>query len=161
MVYLSPVSDSSTSTASTPFTKIYQDSWAAIPGAYNGDADAWGTKDMNTCCGRVNVRIPTTGVPSGDYLLRAEALALHTAGQLGQAQFYMTCFQITVTGGTAGPTAQTVTFPGAYKATDPGILVDIHSPMKNYVAPGPAVASFGTTKVAGSACTGCESTCKA
>lgn len=37
-----------------------------------------------------------------------------------------------------------VTFPGAYKATDPGILVNIYGEQggfgkKKYVAPGPAV----------------------
>jgi hypothetical protein len=55
-----------------------------------GDNDYWGTKDLNTCCGKMNVKIPTD-IPAGDYLLRAEALALHVAGSIGGAQFYMTC----------------------------------------------------------------------
>lgn len=92
--------------------------------------------------------------------VRAEALALHTAGSSGGAQFYMTCFQITVSGsGSASPA--TVKLPGAYAASDPGILVDIHASMSTYVNPGPTVYSGGSTKSAGAACAGCESTCAA
>ena len=50
----------------------------------------------------------------------------------------MSCFQINVTGsGTANPAG--VKFPGAYKSSDPGILVDINKPMTSYTIPGPAV----------------------
>lgn len=45
---------------------------------------------MNSCCGRMNVKIPSD-IAAGDYLLRAEAIALHTAGSAGGAQFYMSC----------------------------------------------------------------------
>jgi len=38
----------------------------------------------------MNVKIPSD-IPSGDYLLRAEAIALHVAGSLGGAQFYASC----------------------------------------------------------------------
>jgi cellulase len=38
----------------------------------------------------------------------------------------MSCYQLTVAGsGSASPA--TVKFPGAYSATDPGILINIHS----------------------------------
>jgi cellulase len=41
-------------------------------------------------------------------------------------RFYMSCYQLTVAGsGSASPA--TVKFPGAYSATDPGILINIHS----------------------------------
>lgn len=98
----------------------------------------------------------------GDYLLRAEVIALHTAGSSGGAQFYMTCYQISISGGTGTAKPSTVSFPGAYKASDPGILVNIHSKLSGYVVPGGAVASIGTTKTAGSGCgSGCASTCDA
>jgi lytic cellulose monooxygenase (C1-hydroxylating) len=32
-------------------------------------------------------------VAPGDYLMRVELIALHSAGQAGQAQFYMECAQ--------------------------------------------------------------------
>ena len=54
------------------------------------DYDNWSTKDLTTCCGKANVKI-LSDIPPGDYLLLAEALALHTAQSAGGAQFYMTC----------------------------------------------------------------------
>ncbi|KAL2181186.1 glycoside hydrolase family 61 protein [Thermothelomyces heterothallicus CBS 202.75] len=157
MVYMSKVSDAASADGSSGWFKVFEDGWAKNPSGGSGDDDYWGTKDLNSCCGKMNVKIPAD-LPSGDYLLRAEALALHTAGSAGGAQFYMTCYQLTVTGsGSASP--PTVSFPGAYKATDPGILVNIHAPLSGYTVPGPAVYSGGSTKKAGSACTGCESTC--
>lgn len=157
MVYLSKVTSAASADGSSGWYKVYQDSWAKNPSGYSGDDDFWGSKDMNECCGRVDVPIPAD-TPDGDYLLRAESLALHTAGGSGGAQFYMTCYQITVSGGGSASPA-TVNFPGAYSASDPGILVNIHAPLNSYTAPGPDVISGGTTKPAGSACTGCESSC--
>ncbi|KAB5530284.1 glycosyl hydrolase family 61-domain-containing protein [Coniochaeta sp. 2T2.1] len=158
LVYMSKVSDASTADGSAGWFKVFQDTWAKKSGGGSGDDDYWGVKDLNACCGKMNVKIPSDLAP-GDYLLRAEVIALHTAGSSGGAQFYMTCFQLTVTGsGSAAPAA--VSFPGAYRASDPGILVNIHSALSTYVAPGPAVYAGGSTKVAGSACSGCESTCK-
>lgn len=63
--------------------------------------------------------------------------------------------QLTVTGGGSASPA-TVNFPGAYKSSDPGILVNIHSAMSSYANPGPAVYSGGSTKVSGSQCSGVE-----
>lgn len=157
IAYMSKVSDASTADGSTGWFKVFQDTWAKNPSGSTGDDDYWGTKDLNTCCGKMNVKIPSDLAP-GDYLLRAEAIALHTAASSGGAQFYMPCFQLTVTGGGSASPA-TVSFPGAYSASDPGILINIHAAMSTYVAPGPTVYAGGTTKSAGSACSGCESTC--
>jgi cellulase len=160
LVYMSKVADAATADGSSGWFKIFQDSWAKKAGGGSGDDDYWGTKDITACCGRMDVKIPTD-LPAGDYLLRAEAIALHTAGSAGGAQFYVTCFQLTVTGGSAsGSTPATVSFPGAYKSTDPGILVNIHAPMSGYTAPGPAVYAGGSSRTPGAACAGCEATCK-
>jgi len=157
MVYMSKVSDAASADGSTGWFKIFQDGWAKNPSGGSGDDDYWGVKDLNKCCGKMNVKIPSD-LPSGDYLLRAEVIALHTAGSPGGAQLYMTCYQLSVTGsGSASPA--TVLFPGAYKSSDPGIQVNIHAALSNYVVPGPSVYSGGSTKAAGSACSGCESTC--
>ena len=60
---------------------------------------------------------------------RETTLTLHTE-----------CAQITVTGGTGAKTPSTVSLPGAYKANDPGILLNIYyPPVTSYTAPGPAV----------------------
>ncbi|KAL8310298.1 hypothetical protein RB597_010227 [Gaeumannomyces tritici] len=161
MVYLSKVPDASRADGSAPWFKIFENGWASTGGV--GDNDEWGVKDLNKCCGKMDVPIPRS-LAAGDYLLRAEVIALHTAGSAGQAQLYMTCYQITVTGsGTWSPPAsQMVSFPGAYKTNDPGILVNIHSKLSKYVVPGPKVAEGGSTKTAGSGCSsGCAKTCTA
>jgi hypothetical protein len=76
----------------------------------------------------VSFNIPAS-VPSGEYLLRVEHIALHSAGSSGGAQFYISCGQVNVTGGGSGTLTDLVAFPGAYKATDPGILIDIYYPV--------------------------------
>lgn len=108
----------------------------------------------------MDVRIPAD-LENGDYLLRAEVVALHVASQPKGAQFYMTCYQITIAGGTGANRPATVRFPGAYAATDPGILFNIYQATTSYKIPGPAVVSGGRSIVAGQGCkSGCEVTCK-
>lgn len=65
----------------------------------------------------------------GQYLLRAEHLALHTASSVGAAQFYISCAQINVVGSGGGSPSPTGQLPGMYKATDPGILINIYYPI--------------------------------
>ena len=86
-----------------------------------------------------NFTIPNA-LPSGDYLLRAEQIGLHQAMQNGGAQIYIACAQVRITGGGTGTPGPLVAFPGAYSASDPGILININSPAKaDYVPPGPPV----------------------
>ncbi len=88
-----------------------------------------------------NVTIPT-GTPDGEYLLRVEQIALHLAMQANKAQFYLACSQIQVTGGGNGTPGPLVALPGAYKSSDPGILVNINAMQPDaYQPPGPAVWS--------------------
>jgi len=89
----------------------------------------------------VSFTIPKN-TPSGDYLVRAEHIGLHVAQSAGGAQFYVGCGQITVTGGGSGTPGPLVSFPGAYSANDPGILININWPIPtSYTPPGPAVWS--------------------
>ena len=78
-------------------------------------------------------------VPSGNYLVRVESIALHLAQNVGGAQIYISCGQITVTGGGDGTPGPLVAFPGAYKASDPGLIWPNSPPRTSYTAPGPAV----------------------
>jgi len=89
------------------------------------------------------VTIPS-GLENGNYLLRHEILALQNGINVGGAEFYPNCIQMTVTGGSSSPTSPnpTVSFPGAYSPTDPGIKVDVYTPGAAYVMPGPAVANI-------------------
>ena len=158
MVYMSKVADATKADGSDGWFKVFQDSWTKA-GAGVGDNDQWGVKDLNACCGKMDVKIPED-IPAGDYLLRAEVIALHTAGSSGGAQLYMSCYQLEVSGG-GDAKPDLVKFPGAYAASNPGILVNIHAALTTYIAPGPTVYVGGTTKEAGSGCkAGCASTCK-
>jgi hypothetical protein len=91
--------------------------------------------------GKTQVSIPIPkSLPSGEYLLRVEHIGLHSAGSSGGAQFYISCAQIKVENGGSGSPSPLVAFPGAYKATDPGILINIYYPVPtSYTPPGAAV----------------------
>lgn len=75
---------------------------------------------------------------AGEYLMRAEHIPLHGASTKGGAQFYRGCAQLKVEGsGTSTPT-DTVSIPGVYDGTEPGILLNIYYPVPtNYTDPGP------------------------
>jgi len=102
-----------------------------------GDALVWPTNNPDATT--VSFTIPSA-TPNGDYLFRVEHIGLHVAQSSGGAQFYLSCGQVTVTNGGSGTPSPLVAFPGAYKATDPGILIDIYYPLPtSYTPPGPAV----------------------
>lgn len=76
---------------------------------------------------------------AGDYLMRAEHIALHGASTEGGAQFYIGCAQLTVGGSSAGVPTDTVSIPGVYTGSEPGILINIYYPTPtNYTDPGPS-----------------------
>ncbi|KIY62115.1 lytic polysaccharide monooxygenase [Cylindrobasidium torrendii FP15055 ss-10] len=83
----------------------------------------------------LNTTIPAS-VPDGEYLLRVEHIALHVAGS---PQFYVSCAQISVTGGgSANP--EKVSIPGYISSDDPSITLNIWVPVPTeYTVPGPAV----------------------
>jgi len=85
-VYMTKVENAETADGSTGWYKIFSNGWSAKAGSSVGDNDNWGTNDLNKCCGRMDVPIPSD-IPAGDYLLRTEAIALHSP----PGQFYITC----------------------------------------------------------------------
>jgi len=150
LVYLSKVGDA-TKDMGTSWFKIY----------HNGlvSKDYWGTDVLNANCGKQDIKIPSDIAP-GDYLLRAEVLALHVAGSLNGVQPYISCFQLKITGsGNAYPSG--VAFPGAYSPTDPGILFDLYGGYTSYTIPGPPVYTGGGSTVPPPTPTGVTSTASA
>ncbi|KAJ9161089.1 Glycoside hydrolase family 61 protein [Coniochaeta hoffmannii] len=110
--------------------KIYQDG----PSGLGTSSITWPSSGKT----QVSVTIPKC-IANGDYLLRVEHIALHSAATVGGAQLYIACAQLTVTGGTGTlKTGNLVSFPGAYSATDPGILFQLYWPTPtSYTNPGP------------------------
>ncbi|TFL01517.1 glycoside hydrolase family 61 protein [Pterulicium gracile] len=79
-------------------------------------------------------------LPSGQYLIRAEHIALQEAAQVNGAQFYLGCGQIEIAGGGNGNPGPLVAIPGVYDARDTSIHIDIYWPVPaTYRNPGPAV----------------------
>ncbi|KAH6684909.1 glycoside hydrolase, partial [Plectosphaerella plurivora] len=134
MMYLSSVADAATADGSSDFFKVFES------GYFEGNK-TWGNDLINEGCGLQSFTIPSDVAP-GDYLLRAETVALHAAGSANGAQYYMSCYQLRIEGsGTAKPAG--VSFPGAYKATDPGLMINIYQDIKDYQIPGPALYTGG------------------
>ncbi|KAH9904883.1 carbohydrate-binding module family 1 protein [Xylariomycetidae sp. FL2044] len=83
------------------------------------------------------VQIPATLAP-GNYVLRHETIALHSAGQENGAQAYPQCINLEVTGdGTDVPAGTLGT--ELYSADDAGILVNIYTSPLDYSIPGPTL----------------------
>lgn len=61
-VYMAKVSDATTAVgASSGWFKVFADTWANT--GSSGSSDAWGTNDLNSCCGKMDVKIPTDIAP--------------------------------------------------------------------------------------------------
>jgi cellulase len=83
------------------------------------------------------VTVPESIAP-GQYVLRHEIIALHSAAQENGAQNYPKCINIEVTGsGTATPKGTPAN--KLYTATDPGIKVSVYGDNSKYEIPGPAL----------------------
>ncbi|KAF3933781.1 Endoglucanase-4 [Dactylellina cionopaga] len=89
-------------------------------------------------------------IKNGQYLMRHEIIALHQAKYPNGAQFYMSCSNIEITGGTGENTPATVQFPQAYNAKDPGILININPKPSSYIIPGPPL--YTETAVTAASC---------
>ena len=117
--------------------KIWQD-------GFDTSSRKWGVDNMINNNGWVYFNLPQC-IASGQYLLRVEILALHSASKPAQAQFYHSCAQINVSGSGSFTPSQTVSIPGVYNANDAGILTSIYGTTgqpdndgKPYTPPGPA-----------------------
>ncbi|KAL5519546.1 hypothetical protein ACEPAH_1229 [Sanghuangporus vaninii] len=135
IMYMAKVDDATTAVGSDA-------SWFKIDemGLASNNPDYWANQVLNDNCGHWTCTVPS--VAPGNYLLRAETIALHTAASSGGAQFYMSCFQLNV-GGSGSASPDTVNFPGAYSSDDPGILINIYQDLSAYTVPGPT--PFGAT----------------
>ncbi|KAL3465556.1 glycoside hydrolase [Aspergillus heterothallicus] len=115
------------------FVKIQAD--ALIDASTN----TWITDELIENSFKTTVTIPASIAP-GNYVLRHEIIALHSAGQENGAQSYPQCFNLVVSGsGTDSPAGTLGT--SLYTPTDAGILYDIYSGNTEYTIPGPELYS--------------------
>ncbi|KAG8822693.1 Esterase/lipase/thioesterase [Serendipita sp. 401] len=112
--------------------------WFKINHSGKSSSGEWAATTLIKNKGIYSVTIPS-GLKPGQYLIRHEIIALHSAYSYPGAQVYPSCSQIQVTGsGTRSPTSF-VSFPGAYTASTPGIVFDVYQGPATYPIPGPAV----------------------
>ncbi|KAF8300473.1 hypothetical protein DL93DRAFT_2188177 [Clavulina sp. PMI_390] len=151
MAYMAKVPDATqTDVTGLKWFKIWEDGF---------DGTNWGVTRLVAEHGNQTFTIPSCIEP-GNYFLRAEIIALHAASSYPGAQFYMECAQINVVGSTGTATPSTVSFPGAYSGTDPGILINIYYPtVTSYTIPGPTVFTC-TTSTAKATSTSTSTTAK-
>lgn len=103
------------------------------PEKFSSDGIEWGATDI----GSFTFELPKE-IPSGQYLVRIEHIALHGAGDWGQAEFYFNCAQIKVESDSSAIPGPTVKIPGVYDGYEPGILFYMYRPwIVNYTMPGP------------------------
>jgi hypothetical protein len=125
------------------WTKIYTLTYSL--NASDGSTDGvlkWATHRAQT----FEFKLPDA-TPPGEYLLRAEGLALHAAHKANNAQFYVACAQIKVTGGGERTPGPAIRFPGGYHWNSTGVLIpEFWSKMANYTSPGPALWPEGTAE---------------
>ncbi|KAF3901330.1 Endoglucanase-4 [Dactylellina cionopaga] len=140
-VYIAKVGNA----ASTPSTGL---KWVKVAHeGFNTATKKWAVDTMIDGKGWWYFTLPTCLAP-GNYLMRAELIALHSAYDTLGAQFYISCVQINITGGGSYNGGSTVSFPGAYPQEDPGIKISIYGssgqPDNNgrvYPIPGPTPMS--------------------
>ncbi|KAJ2671493.1 hypothetical protein GGI25_005482 [Coemansia spiralis] len=133
MIYMAPLESNGDGNA---WFKIYESGWDTTN-------KKWCTTKVIDNNGLFNATIPTN-IPSGDYIVRTELLALHQAKQIGGAQFYPNCVIVTVTNGQGSSQPKGYAIPGIYAPTDPGILYDRASDPTKYIIPGPVVFADGS-----------------
>ncbi|TGJ83092.1 hypothetical protein E0Z10_g5650 [Xylaria hypoxylon] len=146
IAYLKKVGDAKTDVGyGAGWFKIQED------GYNNG---VWGTSKVINNAGIHAIKIPDC-LADGQYLLRAEMIALHGAGSPKGAQLYMECAQINISGGSAKASPATYSIPGIYKQNDPGLLVNIYgmTSASVYTIPGPSVFTCAAGSGAGQATT--------
>ncbi|KXG53771.1 Glycoside hydrolase, family 61 [Penicillium griseofulvum] len=117
--------------AALEFFKIEED--GLIDGA--SPPGHWATDDLIAAGGKWTVRIPAT-IAAGNYVMRHEIIGLHSAGNKNGAQNYPQCFNLAVTGGGSDKPKGKLGVE-LYTNTDPGILFDLYSTLKEYIIPGP------------------------
>jgi len=104
--------------------------------SYTAQPGVWASDQLISTNNTWTVTIPSSVAP-GNYVLRHEIIALHSAGNANGAQNYPQCINLKVTG--PGIDSLTTGTPGdkLYTPSDPGILVNIYTTLSSYAVPGP------------------------
>lgn len=115
---------------------------------YDSTTGKWCTEKLIDNQGLLSIRIPTN-VPTGNYLVRPELLALQNVVDENNPQFFVGCAQVAIKGSSTGkldvPADYSVSIPGHVKAGEPSVSFHIYQPKFPYPIPGPKVWNTETT----------------
>ncbi|KAM0710980.1 hypothetical protein Q7P35_001719 [Cladosporium inversicolor] len=120
-------------------------------GVLDAASNQWASDKLIADGNEWTLTIPESLAP-GNYVLRHEIIALHSAGQENGAQAYPQCINIEVTGsGSTDPCADgadCVAGTALYKAADAGIKYDIYGgDISSYPIPGPKAWAGAAARV--------------
>ncbi|KAJ2505511.1 hypothetical protein GGI11_006982 [Coemansia sp. RSA 2049] len=119
------------------------DAWFKIyEGGFDATQKKWCATRLIDNWGILNVTVPRN-IPSGDYLVRSEVLALHPTLVRGATQFYPNCFIATVANGAAATLPRLYPIPGIYGYDDPGVYFSRAQDPTSYTIPGPPLFTDG------------------
>ncbi|KAI1809016.1 glycoside hydrolase [Poronia punctata] len=131
-------------------TSIYMSKAPGDVSEYEGDGEWFKIKDIGPdfsggeatwdLSDSYSGEIPSC-IEDGEYLLRIQQLAIHNPWPSGIPQFYISCAQISVTGGSGSAAPETALIPGFITEEDPGYTANIYSDFTSYEIPGPAPLS--------------------
>ncbi|KAJ5753028.1 hypothetical protein N7520_009945 [Penicillium odoratum] len=115
-------------------------------GGLISDTDVPGTWATDNLISNNNSRTVTvpSDIADGNYVLRHEIIALHSAEETNGAQNYPQCINLKVTGGGSATPSGTLG-TALYKNTDPGILINIYTSLSTYEIPGPTLYTAAAT----------------
>lgn len=131
--YLAPADDP-TSVDKTTLSWVKIQEAGVISGSNPG---SWASDEILANNLAWEITIPE-GTPAGNYVLRHEIIALHSANQANGAQNYPQCVNIQVTGG-SGSFPSGTAGTSLYTADEEGILFNIYQDFSSYPIPGPAL----------------------
>ncbi|KAI4249547.1 MAG: hypothetical protein LQ352_005593 [Teloschistes flavicans] len=100
----------------------------------------WASDKLIAANNSWTVTIPSSVAP-GNYVLRHEIIALHSADKADGAQNYPQCINLKVTGSGTDKLNSGTTGTALYKPDDAGIFFNIYTKQTAYPVPGPALYS--------------------
>ncbi|KAK6349324.1 hypothetical protein TWF730_010073 [Orbilia blumenaviensis] len=110
-------------------------------GLLDAGKNYWATDLMMDQGDAWNIQLPKN-IKSGNYVMRHEMISLESTNSADGVQFYPTCFNLEITGGTGQSNPQGVSLIQAYGLTAPGLTVGTKrgdAPVYSYNPPGPPI----------------------
>ena len=130
-VYMKKVDDATEATANGDgWFKIFHE-------GYDLENDKWCSDTLRENGGFFHAQLPDN-LQGGDWLVKAEMLALHAAGN-GEPQFFTSCAQIFLESDGDLLPADTVSIPGYVKPEDDSVTYNIYKKEGEYTLPGPDI----------------------